>query len=67
MMTAEIIWTIVFGVVATAIGLVTIWQNFQIAQVKVESVLPIHKIMGGANAFTVLQRAQDRPWYRYGP
>jgi hypothetical protein len=38
-MAAELIWSIVFGVIATIIGLVTIWQNFQIVRVKVESML----------------------------
>jgi len=41
-MTADLVLTIIFGVTATVIGLVTIWQNFQIVQVKVESVLPVH-------------------------
>jgi hypothetical protein len=36
-MTGELIWTIIFGVIATAIGVVTIWQNFQIVHVKIES------------------------------
>ncbi|ERF71538.1 hypothetical protein EPUS_00527 [Endocarpon pusillum Z07020] len=49
-MTGEVIWTIVFGIIATTIGLVTIWQNFQIVQVKIE----------------ILQRSQSRAWYRYG-
>lgn len=38
-MAAELIWTIVFGAIATTISLVTIWQNFQIMQVKIESKL----------------------------
>ncbi|KAK7900699.1 hypothetical protein LTR67_002983 [Exophiala xenobiotica] len=50
-MAAELIWSIVFGVIATIIGLVTIWQNFQIVRVKVE----------------ILQRAQYRPWYGCHP
>ena len=36
-MTSELICTIVFGIAATAIGLVTIWQNFQIVNIKLES------------------------------
>ncbi|KAI1626672.1 hypothetical protein EDD37DRAFT_662463, partial [Exophiala viscosa] len=46
-MALDIILTIVFGVVATAIGLITVWQNSRIVQIKVE----------------ILQRAQYRPWY----
>ena len=33
-MTEEVFWTIVFGTVASAIGLVTIWQNSQIIQTR---------------------------------
>lgn len=29
-MTDEVFWTIIFGLIATAIGLVTVWQNAQI-------------------------------------
>ncbi|KIW68151.1 hypothetical protein PV04_04117 [Phialophora macrospora] len=46
-MAAELIWTIAFGIIATAVGLATIWQNFQIVKVKVE----------------VLQRAHHPLWY----
>ncbi|KIX95274.1 uncharacterized protein Z520_09191 [Fonsecaea multimorphosa CBS 102226] len=35
-MAAELIWTIVFGLTATAIGLVTIWQNFWGVHVEAE-------------------------------
>ena len=36
-MTGELVWSIVFGIIATAIGVVTIWQNFQIVKIKIES------------------------------
>lgn len=68
-MTIELISTIVFGIIATTIGLVTIWQNFQIVQVKIESknAGPVWRTREGrANRETVLQRNQDRAWYRYG-
>ncbi len=35
-MTEEIFWTVVFGLIATAIGLVTIWQNTRIVTIKRE-------------------------------
>jgi hypothetical protein len=66
-MTGELIWTIVFGVIATAIGVVTIWQNFQIVHVKIESKTnstACHRWELNLNA--VLQRSHGRGWYRYG-
>jgi hypothetical protein len=36
-MTQEVFWTVLFGLSATAIGLVTIWQNFQIVEIRRES------------------------------
>lgn len=68
-MTGEVIWTIVFGIIATTIGLVTMWQNFQIVQVKIESknAGPVWCTQEGrANRETVLQRNRGRAWYRYG-
>lgn len=35
-MTDEAFWTIVFGLIATVIGCVTIWQNSQVIEVKDE-------------------------------
>ena len=34
MMTDGLFWTIVFGVLATAIGFVTVWQNFIIVEIR---------------------------------
>ena len=36
-MTEDVFWTIMFGLTATIIGLVTIWQNFQIVEIKRDS------------------------------
>jgi hypothetical protein len=36
-MSSEVFWTVLFGLSATAIGLVTIWQNFQIVEIRRES------------------------------
>lgn len=36
-MTAEVLLTIIFGILTTIIGVITIWQNFQMIKVKVES------------------------------
>ena len=35
-MSEEVFWTIVFGLTATAIGLITVWQNLVIAEIKRE-------------------------------
>ena len=43
-MTEEIFWTITFGLVATAIGIVTIWQTFQIVEIKREVMAIQHKL-----------------------
>jgi type III secretory pathway component EscR len=66
-MAAELIWTIVFGVLATAIGVVTIWQNFQIVKIKVEGTTFTTTPIGMLTHRTVMQRVQYRPWYGYGP
>ncbi|KAI1617536.1 hypothetical protein EDD36DRAFT_470093 [Exophiala viscosa] len=51
-MTLDLILTILFGVLATAIVLITIWQNFQIVQVKVERL----SIALGMHSYRIL------PW-----
>lgn len=42
-MSPELVWTVIFGFVATAIGLVTIWQNAQALKVKIESKYPLSR------------------------
>lgn len=50
-MAAELVLTIVFGVIATVIGLVTIWQKVQIVQVKVESATLSHLTYSNAEPY----------------
>ncbi|OAP54303.1 hypothetical protein AYL99_11404 [Fonsecaea erecta] len=63
-MAAELIWTIIFGLTATLVGLVTIWQNFRGVHVEVAAKADDDD---DDNGLVVSKRSQPyRTWYGWG-
>jgi hypothetical protein len=45
-MNEEILWTIVFGLTATIIGLAALWQNSRLIELRRDSESILHAIRG---------------------